>query len=176
MFCKNCGNQIPEGVKFCSGCGTAVDVVESTNMTPDAESQAQPVVNTSVATQQSDDKTSAFFKELLNNYKEMWMNYVKFDGRMSLRKYWMTILANVIASVGISIVGRIVGFNLSSLYALAVIIPSLGMLVRRFHDLGKEWTSILLGLIPVVGSILLIIDAVKPGQAEANKFGPVPEN
>ena len=25
MFCKNCGKELPEGSKFCSGCGTAVE-------------------------------------------------------------------------------------------------------------------------------------------------------
>lgn len=30
MFCKNCGNQIAEGTKFCANCGTAQDAVNAT--------------------------------------------------------------------------------------------------------------------------------------------------
>lgn len=41
MFCKNCGNQIPDGVKFCSGCGTAVDT--QPQVTPAEPTNQQPV-------------------------------------------------------------------------------------------------------------------------------------
>lgn len=27
-FCMNCGQQLPEGAKFCSGCGTAMGEVK----------------------------------------------------------------------------------------------------------------------------------------------------
>ena len=33
MFCSNCGGKIEEGVKFCSGCGTALGVVSNTPVT-----------------------------------------------------------------------------------------------------------------------------------------------
>lgn len=29
MFCKNCGNELKEGVKFCSKCGTPIGVIQS---------------------------------------------------------------------------------------------------------------------------------------------------
>ncbi len=29
MFCKNCGNELKEGVKFCSKCGTPMDVIQT---------------------------------------------------------------------------------------------------------------------------------------------------
>lgn len=29
MFCKNCGNELKEGVKFCSKCGTPVGVIQT---------------------------------------------------------------------------------------------------------------------------------------------------
>lgn len=31
-FCRNCGNEIPEGTKFCPNCGTAVDVEVAVNL------------------------------------------------------------------------------------------------------------------------------------------------
>ena len=36
MFCKNCGNQLSEGEKFCSNCGTAIEPV----VTPAANNEA----------------------------------------------------------------------------------------------------------------------------------------
>ncbi len=29
MFCRNCGNQIPEGTKFCNNCGMAQEISQS---------------------------------------------------------------------------------------------------------------------------------------------------
>jgi len=33
-FCKNCGKQLEDGVKFCGGCGTAVDGMPTTSSAP----------------------------------------------------------------------------------------------------------------------------------------------
>ncbi len=33
MFCKNCGNQIAEGTKFCGNCGAAQNTVNVTQQT-----------------------------------------------------------------------------------------------------------------------------------------------
>lgn len=43
MFCKNCGNQIPDGVAFCAACGTAVAAAPAAPAAPAVESYAAPV-------------------------------------------------------------------------------------------------------------------------------------
>ena len=40
-FCRNCGNEVPEGNKFCPECGTAVDVEAAVRMQQDHENSAQ---------------------------------------------------------------------------------------------------------------------------------------
>ena len=30
MFCKNCGNEINEGIKFCPNCGNAIEAIKNT--------------------------------------------------------------------------------------------------------------------------------------------------
>jgi hypothetical protein len=42
MFCKNCGTEIKEGAKFCAGCGSAAQPV-NTPMVQTAEPVPQPV-------------------------------------------------------------------------------------------------------------------------------------
>jgi hypothetical protein len=48
MFCKNCGSQIPDGVKFCTNCGTAMvqtatEQVSASNAVGTPKIQTQPV-------------------------------------------------------------------------------------------------------------------------------------
>ena len=42
MFCPNCGKQLPDTAKFCSGCGMPVPQITSETITPDGSYQNQP--------------------------------------------------------------------------------------------------------------------------------------
>ena len=77
----------------------------------------------------------------------------------------------------VGIIGGIVGLNaiLSGLYSLALLIPSLAISVRRLQDIDKEWYWILISLIPLVGSIWLIVLYCQPGTPSDNRFGKVPD-
>lgn len=57
---------------------------------------------------------------------------------------------------------------------LALLLPSLGLTVRRLHDIGKCGWWIFISLIPIVGWILLIVWYCKDSQMETNEYGPVP--
>ena len=95
----------------------------------------------------------------MKEYLDMWKNYANFSGRTSVRGYWMAILFNFIAA---TIIGFIPIRILASLYALAVLIPGLALVVRRLRDAGKPWTCIFLSLIPLAGGIILIVLLCKP--------------
>ena len=58
-------------------------------------------------------------------------------------------------------------------YWFAVIIPSIAIAVRRLHDTGRSGWMILLGLIPLVGSIILIVFYVQPSDGP-NEYGAGP--
>jgi len=60
------------------------------------------------------------------------------------------------------------------LLAIPIIIPSIAVQVRRFHDLGKSGWFILLGLIPFVGGLIIIYFMVQPSMAGQNEYGPHP--
>ena len=103
------------------------------------------------------------------------LQYADFKGRASRRQFWMFVLYNVIAAVIVGIIGGIVGLNaiLSGLYSL--LIPSLAISVRRLQDIDKEWYWILISLIPLVGSIWLIVLYCQAGTPSDNRFGKVPD-
>ena len=104
----------------------------------------------------------------MKEYLDMWKHYADFSGKTSVRGYWMAFLFNFIVSAILSVVGNMVSMLsfLSSVYALAIVIPSLAIAVRRFRDGGKKWTCILLPLIPLVGAIIYIIKLCAPTVAD----------
>ena len=61
------------------------------------------------------------------------------------------------------------------IYVLATFLPTLAVVVRRLHDTGKSGWYYLIGLIPLVGSILLIIALVTDSQPGSNQWGPNPK-
>ena len=104
----------------------------------------------------------------MKEYLDMWKNYVDFNGKTSVRGYWMAFLFNFIATAILSIIARIVPILgiLSSIYSLAILVPSIAIAVRRFNDGGKKWTCIFLPLIPLVGWIICIVKLCAPSVAE----------
>ena len=82
----------------------------------------------------------------------------------------------MIVSTVLSIICGIIGNNiLVDIWALAVLLPSLAVLVRRLHDIGKKWTWMLMSLIPVVGWIIVIVYCCRDSQPGDNQFGPNPK-
>ena len=116
----------------------------------------------------------------------MTKNFAEFSGRATRREYWMfqlagilfwfvfsfavVILSGVLSLIDESLV--IVAMFLSYLYPLAILIPSLGIFVRRLHDTGRSGWMILLGLIPFVGPIVLFIFTLLDSQPGTNAYGP----
>ncbi|QUL38217.1 DUF805 domain-containing protein [Erythrobacter sp. JK5] len=73
--------------------------------------------------------------------------------------------------------------GLYGLYALAALIPSIAVTVRRFHDrdMSGWWYLgfIVMSLIPLIGiiaSIALLVIMFLPGTAGPNRFGPDPKD
>lgn len=64
---------------------------------------------------------------------------------------------------------------LQSLYALAVLIPSLAVGVRRLHDTGRNGWWLLIGLIPLIGAIVLLVFFFQDSQPGNNEYGPSPK-
>lgn len=64
---------------------------------------------------------------------------------------------------------------LSSLYGLAVLIPSLAVAVRRLHDTGRSGWWWLVSLVPIIGAVVLIIFAAQDSQPGSNKYGSNPK-
>jgi uncharacterized membrane protein YhaH (DUF805 family) len=114
-------------------------------------------------------------------------NYANFDGRARRSEYWYYTLMNIIILVGLQVliaVGAASGSAIIAMiagivyliYALGTLVPSLAAVVRRLHDTGKSGWFILIALIPLVGSIWLLVLLCTDGEQGENAFGPDPKN
>src|ERR1041384_3725935 len=72
-------------------------------------------------------------------------HYFDFNGRVGVAQYWYYVLVCVVLSIGVAIVASTTIRVLSDLFSLALLLPNLGMTVRRLHDTGKPgiWVAIL---------------------------------
>ncbi|MER9299854.1 DUF805 domain-containing protein [Mesorhizobium sp. M0621] len=116
-------------------------------------------------------------------------NYFNFAGRARRKEYWSYFLfwvvsLLIIGGIGLfadnemgnfdSSVSAAVTVGLCGTFVLATLLPSLGMTVRRIHDIGLSGWLYLVVLIPTIGSLIILVFALIPTQARENQWGPVP--
>ena len=108
-------------------------------------------------------------------YVDVLKKYAVFDGRASRSEYWYFTLFSVIISIILAVIGAAaqVGF-LQGIYSLAVLLPSLGVTIRRLHDTNRSGWWWLIGIIPVIGWIWIIILLASGGDGGSNNYGPDP--
>ena len=114
----------------------------------------------------------------MNWYLEVLKKYAEFSGRARRKEFWMFFLFNLIVAVIISVIDMMIFGSpgiLYGLYTLAVLLPVLGVTVRRLHDTGRTGWWVLAMLIPVIGFIVWIIFMVLEGQPGDNEYGPNPK-
>ena len=119
----------------------------------------------------------------MDYYLKVLKNYAVFDGRARRKEYWLFVLFNVLVVIVLSIVDHLLGTYdketeaglIGSIYSLAVIIPSIAVSIRRLHDTDKSGWWLLLHLIPLFGSLVLLIFFILDSQKETNRFGINPK-
>ena len=111
--------------------------------------------------------------------------YATFSGRASRPEFWWWVLCVFIILLVFRIIdGAIVlpmlGFErfqeeggqpLSVIVSLALILPNLAAGARRLHDIGRTAWWLLIGLLPVIGTLVLIYFYVQPSDTGDNQFG-----
>lgn len=103
--------------------------------------------------------------------------YVTFSGRANRYEYWYYILFVVIVSMVTSVIdGIIFGFAdqvnpLNAIWSLATLLPSIAVLSRRLHDIGRSAWWILIVFVPLVGIIVLLVFACTRGDDGPNQYG-----
>lgn len=114
-------------------------------------------------------------------------NYCRFTGRASRSEFWWWQLFTFIvaAAFGVcqgiflglfgyeSVLGKCFSY-LEWVWCIAIFLPSLGLVFRRLHDIGKSGWNILWSLLPLVGAIILLVFYCRDSEMADNQYGPVP--
>ena len=95
--------------------------------------------------------------------------YFDFNGREGRKVFLLFLLNQFIIN---SILASISGGFLSMIFSLLILLPFLGLTVRRLHDINFSGWWVLLAFIPIVGFIALIVFGCIPGTEGENKYGP----
>lgn len=169
MYCSNCGTDAGQA-SFCPNCGTNLY-------------GAKPYGNAETF-------------NLITAYKSMFKKYAQFNGRSRRSEYWLASVMNFIIVMAFYLImfipmmiditsnGEPSGLTAGIMgifgllifaYAIAILVPSLAMSVRRLHDTGRSGWFLLLNLIPYIGGIIIFVFSVLDSQPGANQYGPNPK-
>lgn len=117
------------------------------------------------------------FKAIFNKYFVDYLktNYTNFEGRVSRSQYWYFVLCYVVVAIPLGLIDGILFQKqvLSLILALALIVPQIGIGVRRLHDLGKPGWWYFMVLIPLVGPIALLVLFCMKGENKDNQYGKI---
>lgn len=169
MYCSNCGTDAGQA-SFCPNCGTNLYGVKPSG--------------------------NAETFNLITAYKSMFKKYAQFNGRSRRSEYWLASVMNFIIVMAFYLImfipmmiditsnGEPSGLTAGIMgifgllifaYAIAILVPSLAMSVRRLHDTGRSGWFLLLNLIPYIGGIIIFVFSVLDSQPGANQYGPNPK-
>lgn len=192
---------MPRGtaVEFQAGGGQARDVFSIATASPTAgagtsaaPAQANPAPAAGAAQAQQFGRSSEPAEPTdlwFYFWRSVTQNYFNFAGRARRKEYWSyclfwTVCLLIIVGIGIFADIEMGNFDnaevpamtigLFGMFLLATFLPSLGMIVRRLHDLGLTGWLCLVILIPTFGSLIILVFALIPTQGRENQWGPVP--
>lgn len=124
--------------------------------TPSVAPPAQSVNNGTINQGMNFGETLSYF----------FQHYVDFSGRARRKEYWYMVLWNLIF---------VIPFPLYPIWFLATIIPSWALAIRRLHDQGLSGWMVLIGFVPVVGTIVMLILMCRDSEPGPNRWGPSPK-
>ncbi len=116
-------------------------------------------------------------------YLKVLRQYADFGGRARRMEFWVFNVISMLIAIALVTVDAIMGFFnmtlgfglLSGIYSLAVLLPGLGVSVRRLHDSNRSGWWFLLVFIPIIGGLALLVFMFLGSTPGDNRFGPNPK-
>ena len=199
-FCPQCGQPVKAGDKFCNSCGHALVNADTANDTNVNTNSDDTMIATGVdgnATSRTVNHASGYQKQPfihpLDSYDLHYWDFYKkaligkygtFTGRACRREYFafgiMTIFVNSLIAIVFGLLSILtesslvstIASGLMAVWSLGIFLPSLALTVRRLHDTDHSAWWLLINLIPLVGSIVMLVFVCTKGQAGDNQYGP----
>ena len=151
MYCNKCGNVVPDHLSSCNVCGAVM---------------AQPAPKVG----------------MIKALKLYFSRYAEFSGRSRRSEYWWATFAIMLIN---GLLTAIFGFVLpiyaninlpwiTLIWSLVTLIPSFALCIRRLHDAGKSGWWYLWNLVPLIGSIVVLVQFCSDSVPD-NQWGPNPK-
>ena len=108
------------------------------------------------------------FNTVKDNFIDIIKNrYFCFEGVAKRSEYWQYVIVpfvlmfacaiiSTVLGIILGAIGYMIGSALIFLVSLALICPSLGVTARRLHDTGKSGWLQLIGIVPFIGSLIVL--------------------
>ncbi|CAM5675915.1 DUF805 domain-containing protein [Streptomyces aurantiogriseus] len=99
-----------------------------------------------------------------------------FRGRARRTEYWMFTLISSLIYIALLVADEFVGNEVLSIgFTVAILLPALAVTVRRLHDTDRSGWWSLIGVVPCVGTIVMLIFTAAEGTPGQNKYGMNPK-
>ena len=118
----------------------------------------------------------------MNYYSICLSKFADFSGRARRREYWTFALVNCLIAMLLLILGLAFGEDspasniMVTIFYLIMLVPNLSVSVRRLHDIGKSGWWLFIGLIPLIGSLILLVWALMDSEPGENQYGKNPKD
>lgn len=196
-FCIRCGKKIPKEATFCQFCGSAQGITEQVNAAVQDQHMVPNNYSTSATTDNpyNENKIPGLSTSTKLYFKDM----LKINKRMGRADYWWATLGVAIVSAivffvlsliqnafldgsdgfletdisgSVTLIGGISVVNLILMIVVYIILFIAGLTaeIRRLHDLGFNGAFWLINLIPVIGSIIMLIILCQPSKQRNNRY------
>lgn len=108
----------------------------------------------------------------MNHYINALKNYAVFSGRATRKEFWMFYLINFLISFVIGFTEAMLEASgaIGLIYTIAMLCPTLAIIVRRLHDTGRSGFWLLILLLPIIGLIVMFVLLVLKSQRGLNEY------
>ena len=125
------------------------------------------------------DDVPLVLKNAWHWYLDAWHNFGNFEDRSSRAAYWYFALVHLIISL-MCLFLDVAFFRwpypfLTTLYYLASFFPGLSLSVRRLHDRNISGWLILIGVVPILGTLILLYQFAQDSKPGDNRYGAAPK-
>ena len=194
MTCPKCGLTINGSASKCPRCLCKIpkdqqNIVPQNNDENDADNRNNFTAPdySQYASQQNTNQqqySNPYPQNVNNKSMFYWIGqvfgkYAVFSGRARRKEYWYFVLITTIVALFfyflVSFTGSVFPSVISIIFSMAVLLPGWAVLVRRLHDTGRSGVKVLLALIPLVGSIILLVYLAQDSSPGDNQYGPCPK-
>ena len=115
-------------------------------------------------------------------FNEAWrtvllQKYATFSGRARRSELWWYVLFQICVMIAASIIDAVIFRHsaiLTGIAWLALLIPSVAVVVRRLHDTNRSGWWYLIAFVPAVGGLILLYFCILRGTPGSNNYGADP--